>query len=208
MTRTIALWLLVVTFTALSIQPQAEARSPMSKRTAQASWQVDPIHSMVVFRVRHGVGAFWGRFNEVLGTATLDLSDAGAMEQVDLNLQVPIKGVDSGNGNLDRHLKSPDFFNAVEFPEMTFRSTSLLPAEEDWYTLKGDLTVLGSTKPIEARLKWLGSAASPRATKAGMEVEFTLKRSDFGMTYGVESGALGNSVRLIVGIELVQQKEG
>lgn len=207
MTRTIVLGLLVAICSVLSILPHAEARMPQSTSTAETHWQVDPIHSMVVFRVRHGVGAFWGRFNEVQGTANFDVTDAGVLQNVSLDLQVPIKGIDSGNGDLDRHLRSPDFFNATEHPAMTFRSTSLISDGDSAYTLKGHLTVLGHVKPVEARLQWLGQASSKRGMKAGMEVEFTLKRSDFAMTYGVESGSLGDNVRLIVGLELMSTSD-
>ena len=207
MTRTVVLGLLAAICSVLSILPQAEARLPLFTPTAGDNWQVDSTHSMVVFRVRHGVGAFWGRFNDVQGTATFDVSEAGQLQDVNLDLQVPIKSVDSGNGDLDRHLRSPDFFNAIEPPAMTFRSTSLVSAGHSAYTLKGDLTLLGHVKPIEARLKWLGQAASKRGMKAGMEVELTIKRSDFGMTYGVESGSLGDNVRLIVGLEFMSKSD-
>jgi len=207
MTRAVALGVLAAICSVLSILPQAEARLPLLTPTAEGSWQVDSTHSMVVFRVRHGVGAFWGRFNDVQGTATFDVTEAGQLQDVSIDIQVPIKSVDSGNGDLDRHLRSPDFFNATEHPAMTFRSTSLVSASDSAYTLKGDLTLLGHVKPIEARLKWLGQAASKRGMKAGMEVEFTLKRSDFGMTYGVESGSLGDNVRLIVGLEFMSKSD-
>lgn len=207
MTRTVVLGLLTSLCSVLSFLPRAEARLPVFTPTAAASWQVDPIHSMVVFRVRHGVGAFWGRFNEVQGTATFDVTDAGQLQDVSIDVQVPITSVDSGNGDLDRHLRSPDFFNATEHPAMTFRSTSLVSDGDSAYTLKGNLTVLGQVKPMEAQLKWLGQASSKRGMKAGMEIEFTLKRSDFGMTYGVESGSLGDNVRLIVGLEFMSTSD-
>ncbi len=192
---------------ALSAASPAPTRNHSAVTAADTTWGVDAVHSMVLFRVRHGVGAFWGRFNDVQGTAVLDPADPGKLS---LDISVPVEGVDSGHPDLDRHLRSPDFFNEVEHPAMTFKSTGATPAGKDTWTLTGNLTLLGKTTPVTTRIQWLGSLEGRRGTKAGLEVEFAIKRSAFGMTYGIpepgNAGGLGDEVRLVVGLELVERK--
>ena len=204
--RIIRCALLTITFTL--VLPAHGLDAPLTDPdTQQAAWRVDATHSMVLFRVRHHVGAFWGRFNDVKGTADLSI-DGNTLKGMALDISVPIASVDCGNDSLDRHLRSPDFFNEVEFPAMTFKSTSATPAGGKNWTVKGDLTLLGVTKPIEAQVEYLGTATSRRGAVAGLEARFSIKRSEFGMTYGVEQGSLGDTVRLVVGLEVNKPKDG
>lgn len=178
--------------------PAAPAAAPLEAST----WTIDSVHSCALFRVRHGPGAFWGRFNDVKGTATFDPGD---LTEFKLDVEIPIEGVDSGHPDLDRHLRSPDFFNETEFPLMRFEAATVEPLGDSRYTLKGTLTLLGTTAPIEAPLEMLGTANSGKGMRAGLETSFTLTRSDFGMDYGTESG-LGDSVRVVVALELVRSE--
>ncbi|MCH2136533.1 MAG: YceI family protein [Phycisphaerales bacterium] len=168
-----------------------------------ATWQVDSVHSAVVFRVKHGPGAFWGRFNDVQGTARFNAQDLSTLS---LKIDVPVKGVDSGNADLDRHLRSADFFNETEFPLLQFTSTSIEKTGDQRYALSGMLNMLGQKQAVKASLDFLGTATTRRGTKAGLEATFTIKRSDFGMDYGLKSG-LGDEVRLIVALELARSDD-
>ncbi len=168
--------------------------------SAASTWKVDSVHSAALFRVRHGPGAFWGRFNDVSGTATFD---EATLTSLKLDIHIPIKGVDSGHPDLDKHLRSADFFNEVEFPEMVFTSTKVEPSTEHTFTLHGTVSLLGHKAPIQAELTYLGMADSGKRVKSGFEAMFTLKRSEFGMSYGITSG-LGDDIRVIVALELVQ----
>ncbi|MDG2200787.1 MAG: YceI family protein [Phycisphaerales bacterium] len=182
-----------------------ETTSEATDKTGVHTFDVDAVHSTTIFRVHHmGAGMFYGRFNDVGGTIEYDTSTKKGLA---LDLVVDVNSVDSGNERLDGHLKSPDFFNAVEFPKMTFKSTSatLEPdtkhADGDVYKVEGDLTIHGVTKKISVEVVHVGHEVTRRGERIGFECVFTIKRSEFDMPYGVEGGALGNSVQIIVSLE-------
>lgn len=172
-----------------------------SEPTSSSSevWVVDPVHSMVLYRIHHaGAGRFWGRFNDVTGTVDWNRDDANAPA---FDITVSAESVDSGNAKLDGHLKSPDFFNAREFPTLKFKSTGGERVGEGRWRVTGDLTMLGVTKPVTAEIEVTGVVGSPVVAKAGWEAIFEINRSDFGMDWGITRGALSDDVKLIVGIE-------
>jgi polyisoprenoid-binding protein YceI len=145
-----------------------------------------------------GAGQFWGRFNDVSGSFSFDPAN---MASAKFDVTIKIESVDSGNEDLDKHLRSPDFFAAKDFPTMTFRSTGVEGASAAGGTLKGELTMKGVTKPVTAKLEFTGMADMGRGAKAGFEATFTVKRSEFGINYGVEKGAIGDEVRVTVALE-------
>ncbi len=164
---------------------------------APKTYSIDPVHSTAIFRIKHmGAGPFYGRFNDVSGTIAFDGS-----ESLELDVSVAIESVDSGSERLDGHLKSPDFFNAKEFPTMTFKSRSVKNKAHKLSVVAGDLTIHGVTKPMTVEVEWIGTADMGRGERCGFEAIFTIKRSDFGMTMGVEAGSLGDDIRVIVGLE-------
>lgn len=176
--------------------------------TASSAWQVDTVHSCALFRVRHlGAGYFWGRFNDVSGTVNFDPADAKSLS---MNIAIDVDSVDSGHPGLDRHLKSPDFFDSKEFPKMTFKSASVtvVPTtkrSDDPVTawdVKGTLSMRGQSKDVTARVMYWGANDAGRGLKAGFEATFKMKRSDFGMNYGVENKSLGDMVTVTVAFEV------
>ena len=178
-----------------------EATKPAEVRT----FDVDAVHSTTIFRVHHmGAGMFYGRFNDVGGTIEYD---PATKQGLAMDLEVDINSIDSGNENLDGHLKSPDFFNAVEFPKMTFKSTSatLVPEKDhpdgDVYKVEGDLTIHGVTKRISVDVVHVGHRMTRRGERVGFECIFTIKRSEFDMPYGLEGDRLGDSTQIIVSLE-------
>ena len=166
--------------------------------TAAQTWNIDDTHSMALFRVQHmGAGMFWGRFNDVGGTITT--SGAGP-DSIAFDISIDVASVSSGNDKLDGHLKSPDFFSVKEFPKMTFKSTKATRGSDGMWDVTGDLTMHGVTKPVTAKVEMTGRS-SMGAERVGFEASFSINRSEFGMSYGVEKGAIGNSVRVVVGLE-------
>jgi polyisoprenoid-binding protein YceI len=156
--------------------------------------------------VQHlGAGMFWGRFDDVKGSMSYTPGAAGTL---DFDIQIPIAGIHSGNDNLDKHLLSPDFFNAKEFPEMTFKSSKAAPAEGGMWKVDGELTLLGVTKPVTAMVEFTGAANKGRGMRVGFEASFAINRSEFGMGYGVENGSLGDKVFVVVGLEGIAAKSG
>jgi polyisoprenoid-binding protein YceI len=179
---------------------------PITATEASGAYTVDGVHSNAHFKVQHlGAGMFWGRFDDVKGSMNYTPGPTGTL---DFDIQIPIAGVHSGNDNLDKHLLSPDFFNATEFPEMAFKSTKASPAGNGMWKVDGDLTLLGTTKPVSAMVEFTGAADKGRGMRIGFEAAFTIKRSEFGMSYGVESGSLGDKVVVVVGLEGVKAKAG
>jgi polyisoprenoid-binding protein YceI len=144
-----------------------------------------------------GAGAFWGKFDDVQGSITY----YGGEKAPEFDVSIAIESVHSGNESLDKHLKSPDFFNAKEFPAMTFKSTKGVQTAPGTWEVCGQLTMHGQTHEACAVVTMTGSADMGRGPKAGFEATFSIKRSQWGMTYGVEKGSLGDEVRVIVALE-------
>ena len=159
-------------------------------------FNIDAVHSTAIFRVHHvGAGMFYGRFNDVNGMIAL----SGDVPSFDVS--IAIDSVDSSNERLDSHLKSPDFFNAVEFPTMSFKSSSVKSVGDKKYEVTGEITMHGVTKPLTVNMEKTGHVDGRRGEMVGFETEFELNRSEFGMNYGVESGSLGDKVKVIVALE-------
>lgn len=187
---------------ARSAEPAAPAIAPMASSQA-TTFQVDAVHSAVVFRVGHlGVAKFWGRFNSISGSFAYDEADPAASM---FDFTVATESVDTGNEARDRHLKSPDFFNAREHPNITFQSTAIEPASSDKWNVTGDLSLHGVTKSVTASIEWIGEGQTRQGFKRGFEATFTIKRSEFGMSYGLENEAVGDEVKLIVAVEGVNK---
>ena len=162
-------------------------------------FELDPVHSSTLFRIHHaGAGRFWGRFNKVSGTVAWPRDDSAAPV---FDVSVKTESVDTGNDRLDGHLKGPDFFNAREFPAVTFKSTSAERLRDGFWKVTGDMTMLGVTKPVTAEVEVTGVRGNPVLAKAGWEAVFQINRSDFGMDWGIENASLSNDVRLIVALE-------
>ena len=179
----------------------AQAPAPAAAKPAAGVqvFTIDDVHSMAMFRIVHmGAGPFWGRFNDVSGNFSFE---EGKAEGMKFDVTIKTESVDSGNDSLDKHLRSPDFFATKDFPAMTFKSTAARKTGERSYDVDGELTILGVTKPVTAKIDFCGMADMGRGPKAGFEAQFTVKRSEFGMKYGVEKGAIGDEVKVVVGLE-------
>jgi polyisoprenoid-binding protein YceI len=169
-----------------------------------APMAVDPVHSSMVFRVKHMDAAyFYGRFNKIAGEIDLDDKNPSGGTVV---IEIDAESIDTNDAGRDRHLKGPDFFSVKEFPKLTFKSKSVAKKGQEW-EVAGDLTMHGATKPLTVLVKPTGSIDDPRTgPKVGFETEFTIKRSDFGMTYGVDKKALGDEVKVMLAVEAGPKK--
>lgn len=158
--------------------------------------KIDPVHSSVVFRVKHmNASWFYGRFNGVSGDFVLD---AEHPQTSSIRAEVRAESVDTGNKGRDDHLRSPDFFSAKEFPVIRFESRRVA-RKGDGFEVEGDLTLHGVTKPVTFLAEHTGTASGRRGTKVGLAAELTFKRSDFGMTYGLPD-SLGDEVTVLLGL--------
>ena len=161
------------------------------------TYKVDPVHSSVVFSIKHnGVTNFYGAFKEISGTVAFDAADPSKST---VELTVPVESVDTRSDKRDQHLKSPDFFNAKQFPAITFKSNKIEGSGES-YKITGDLTIHGVTKPITVDFKrGADGKGGGGKTVGGGEARFTIKRSDYDMKFMV--GPLGDDVNIILSLE-------
>lgn len=174
------------------------AAAPASANT----FTIDTSHSNIVFLVSHlGYARMVGQFQDWSGNFTFDESKP---ESASVQLTIKTESVDTDLQKRDDHLRSADFFNAVEFPEMTFASKAVEVTGKNSGKLTGDLTLLGVTKPVTLDVTFNKAATNPWGTfAAGFSATGSLKRSDFGMTTML--GGLGDEITLIIEVEGLQQ---
>jgi len=176
----------------------APAPAPAAVEPVSGSFQVDAVHSSLLFAVRHAdASRFWGRFNGFQGRLEVD---ADKPEQSSIVVEVEAESVDTAHEGRDQHLRGPDFFNAKEFPRIVFESTKVERAGEG-FAVTGELTMLGVTKQVRAQADYVGYSESERFGKrTGYEVRFKIQRSDFGMDYMVGAG-LGDEVEIVCSLQ-------
>jgi polyisoprenoid-binding protein YceI len=177
---------------------------PLAAAPARAAddFTVDPDHTSVTFKISHlGLSYIHGRFDDVSGGFTLD-ADAGKSS---FALTVKAESMDTNNKKRDDHLRSPDFFNAKQFPTVAFKSTSV-KAVDGGLEVAGDLTLHGVTKPVTFTLAGGKTAEFPPGTKrVGFSTELKIKRSEFGMDKFLDNGAVGDEVFIAVSFEGVKK---
>ncbi len=170
---------------------------------AAETFQIDGVHSSLLFRVKHlNISYFHGRFNKISGTLTWDDGDAANNA---LTVEVKTSSVDTGDSKRDKHLESPDFFNAKQFPVTKFTSSSFKKTSDTEYEVVGELELHGVKKEITVTLVKTGAGPGPGgAQRVGFETVFEIKRSDFGMSFMLDG--LSDDVRITVALECVQQQ--
>ncbi len=161
------------------------------------AYKLDPSHAAVVFKITHlGLSYTFGWFNEVSGSFTT--GDDPAFE-----FTVKTASVNTNFPKRDEHLRNPDFFNAKQFPVITFKSTGV-KKDGDILHVTGDMTLHGVTRSITVNLKKMGEADDPWGNhRAGYATKFTIKRSDYGMDKMLE--LVGDEVTLMVSFEGIRQ---
>jgi len=178
--------------------------SPSASLPDTETYEVDAVHSSIIFRINHaGVSNFYGRFNEISGTFTVAQGGTGSV-----SVTIPVDSVDTANEKRDGHLKSPDFFSAEQFPEITFKSDALKDTGGNKYEAKGTLTMHGVSKEVTIALEHIGTRDLGEkfgGVRTGFDGTVTFKRSDFGMKYGVDMGMLGDEIKLFLGIEGIRK---
>ncbi len=171
---------------------------------ARAQWTLDAAHSNIGFALDHMV------VSEVVGgfkkytldfTATKeDFSDAV------INVTIDATSISTDNEGRDKHLKSPDFFDAAKYPTIELKNAKLSKVADKKYELKGDLTMHGVTKAVTFDVVNKGVLKLGPASKTGFKATTTVNRKDFGLTYGkvLDNGglAIGDEVRVTVNIEM------
>ena len=186
---------------------------PLSLLAAPQTYLIDPVHSLPNFSVNHmGMATVYGRFERMNGKITLDTAAKTGALEVRIDTASATTGVAKhepgsaaaklhGLRSRDEHLRTADFFNSAEFPEMVYRSTKFNFNGDAVESIEGTLTLLGVTKPLKLNVTSFKCANNPFNKKpmCGADAVGTLKRTDFGMKYGVP--AVSDEIKLMIGVE-------
>jgi len=172
-----------------------------SEVLAEDRYAVDPAHTAVVFRIKHlNMSYIYGRFNKVKGRFNVDPQNASHSS---FTVSITTDSIDTNLKKRDDHLRGPDFFNAKQFPVIVFESTGV-EAIEGGYRVTGSLSLHGVTQTISLDLHKMGEGDDPWGNyRMGFVSEYSLKRSDFGMTQMPE--AVGDGVLLLISFEGLRQ---
>jgi polyisoprenoid-binding protein YceI len=183
----------------------------MATRTAPViptgTWTVDRAHSSVAFTVKHmGIANVRGQFTEFEGTLEMkpELSDCRA------HGTVKAASITTGEAQRDDHLRSADFFDVEQFPEITFESTHVEAIDDESSRVRGNLTMHGITKEIRLDVLIQGTDTDPYDNvRAGLEVVGVLLRSDFDMKFNQALGSgnmlVGDKVKIALEISAILQ---
>jgi len=159
-------------------------------------YEIDTAHSSVVFRVMHSnINYIYGLFSEIEGTFTVDGSG-------NFDISVGVESINTGNAGRDKHLKSPDFFSARQFPRVEFKSKEVKQVDDKTLEVTGDLTLRGTTKPLSLKLTTATGSGRRGQVRGGILASFTVNRSDFKLG---GPGGLGDDVTLRVSLQGVKK---
>jgi polyisoprenoid-binding protein YceI len=180
----------------------------MSETLTQTKWAIDPAHSDIKFKVKHLViSTVTGEFKTFTGSVEADSDD---FEGASISFEADVNSIETGNTDRDEHLKSEDFFNAAEYPSLTFQSRKFERKEDNNYKVSGDLTIRGVTKPVELDVIHGGTVDDPYGnTKAGFEVSGVVNRKEFGLEWNAVTEAgnvvVGDKVKLVLDVQLIKE---
>jgi polyisoprenoid-binding protein YceI len=182
---------------------------PLAAFAAPETYTLDPTHTTPNFSVQHlGMSTVYGHFERATGKVVLDrAAKTGSVE-----VKIPTATISTGDTkrtdgvrSRDEHLRTTDFFNVAEFPDMTFKSTKMNFEGDKVHSVDGTLTLLGVTKPVTLTASSFNCGAHPMSKKemCGGDLVGTIKRSDFGMKYGVP--AVGDEIKLLIAVEAYKE---
>jgi len=159
---------------------------------------LDPTHTFPSFEIRHhGVSTMRGKFNRGQGRVVLDPQGQESLIEV----SVDATSVDTGLDDLNQKLRGASFFNTATYPEIRFSSTQIDYKDGRPVVARGNLTMLGQTRPVELEIRDYACTLQflTRKPLCGADVHGTLRRSDFGMNFGIP--LIGDEVRLAIEVE-------
>ena len=173
---------------------------PLSAMAAPTTYVMDPVHSFPNFSVYYlGMTTLHGRFDKMAGKIILDQAGkTGSLEA-----KISTASVNTGDGkradggrSRDDHLRTPDFFNSTEFPEMVYKSTKFNFNGDALESVEGNLTMVGVTKPVKLNVTSFKCGPHPFSKKpvCGADAEAVVKRTEFGLKYGVP--AISDDVKI------------
>ena len=173
------------------------------------TYTIDKDHSEATFQVRHLVSRVSGKFEDFTGSINLDPKNPAASS---VEFKIKTASINTGVTDRDQHLRTPDFFDAAKYPEITFKSTSIKPSgKKDVYSVTGNLTMRGVTKQVTLPVEFLGFARDPWGNdKAGFALTTTVNRKDYGINWNkaLDNGGvlLGDDVDISINLEAQKVK--
>lgn len=172
------------------------------------NWVIDKDHSEIRFEVKHILTGVSGQFNEFEGKISFD---PARPETGKFDFNVKVNSVNTNNGKRDNHLRSKDFFNVSNFPDMRFQSTGISHIQGDRYSLEGKMTIKGVSREIRIEFRFLEPKPHPFEKKkkvAGFITQFTLDRLDYSVGNGkfLKMGVVGKDVDVEIAMEALTDK--
>ncbi|MEP6943969.1 MAG: YceI family protein [Betaproteobacteria bacterium] len=177
---------------------------PLSAVAAEETYALDPVHSQPTFELQHmGFSVQRGTFGKINGKVTIDRAE----RKGSVDVSIDTTSVRSYSDRLDTHLKGEDFFNCAKYPTMSFKSSNLVFEGDKVVAVDGELTLLGVAKPVSFKVSNFICGEQPfnKRPMCGAEAIATIKRSDWGMKYGVPRAA-GDDVKIILPIEAYREQ--
>ncbi len=180
-------------------------------RAEAQRYEIDPDHLSVGFLVEHiGYSKVLGMFRKAGGSFTFDEATG---ELSDVVVTIDSESVFSNHRKRDEHLRSADFLNSAEFPQMVFRAGPTKPIDDRRYRIAGELELLGQSRPLTLAATWNKSGEYPfgggvfggKPYVMGVSARGSFLRSDYGMNYSVDNGWVGDEVELIIEFEAQRQ---
>jgi polyisoprenoid-binding protein YceI len=175
---------------------------------ATTTWSIDPTHSEVQFKIKHLViSTVTGQFNTFNGSLEAVGDDFSGSKAT---FEASIDSISTNNVDRDGHLKSPDFFDAANFPTLNFESTSFENKGGNNYKISGNFTIKGVTKEVILDAEFGGIMTDPYGNvKAGFEITGKINRKDFGLSWSAVTEAGGivvsDEVKLALNVQFVKQ---
>ena len=177
--------------------------------TLTGTYAIDPTHSRIGFVARHAmVTKVRGSFNQFDGSGYFDAENP---EKSSLTLTIQASSIDTRNPDRDGHLKSNEFFDMENYPEITFVSTAVEQLHVDSYRVTGDLTIKGVTKPVSVDFEYTGEAVDPyKNQRIGFEGKTTVNRKDWGVSWNaaLEAGGVLVSEKITLEFEVSAIRTG
>jgi polyisoprenoid-binding protein YceI len=180
---------------------------PLAALAETGTWNIDPAHTQSMFTVRHLViSSVRGQFQKTTGTVTLDDKDIGKSS---VEATIDVNSIDTRVADRDGHLKSPDFFDAANHPEITFRSTKVERAGKGKLKVTGDLTIRETTRSVVLMVDGPTEPIKDPGgnLRRGLTATTKISRQDYGLKWNkmVEAGpVVGDEVKIEIEAELVQ----
>ena len=173
-------------------------------------WVLDPTHSELHFKVKHlMISTVTGQFNKFSATVETEGNDFSTAR---VHFTADVSSVSTNNEQRDAHLKNGDFFDTDNHPQLIFDGDRLEKINEEEYKLYGTLTIRGKSNPVTLLVEYGGTTIDPWGnTRSGFSVNGKIKRSDYGISFGMvsETGniALGDEVKINANAQFVRQAE-